>query len=475
MTRSLLFGVVMIGLVTAAAPAAADGPRVALTRMPDDDTGLGPEIKAALDDSELEVVSAKKVDRAIDQLGLDARLATDRDLNQLASELEVDAIVKAAFEHRAHRVRFRIFAQGKQGKPFTIAVRGKPDSKQFHTLVRDTLVAKLTAALPAAEPDDTKPDEPAASEAKPARTHAAVKHKAAARDAADEPEAAATTETTEAATTEVHAVALPPSLDDTGRHANTDAVRVDVGTSFTARTLQFRTKALPTPPMPYKNAPVPGGRVAGELYPFAFTDPHGWLAGLGVAGDFDQVAALTLRASAEPMVGLQATERHYSVGVRYRIAFGDSPTSPTVTLGAGYGARTFTVRRGALMSPGSLDLPDVNYKLFDPGVAARVPLGPWLALTAEARVLLVHDAGAVERPDAYGTTKITAGSASAGFELLLGARFAVRVVGEATQLSLKFAGNGALSNSRDGNPATIDVRGATDRYLGGSATVAVLY
>jgi hypothetical protein len=111
----------------------------------------------------------------------------------------------------------------------------------------------------------------------------------------------------------------------------------------------------------------------------------------------------------------------------------------------------------------------------DTGVAFRLPLGRWFALTAEGRARLVRDAGAVPCPDAYGTAKITAGTAPVGFALLIGARLAVRVTGEATQLDLRFAGNGTLSNGRDGNPAAVDVRAATDRYLGGTATLAVLY
>ena len=493
----------MIGLAAGGAPAVAEVARIALTRVPDDHAGVGAAIKAALDDSAFDVVSGKRIDRMIAQLGLDGRLTAERDLGKLASELEVDAIVKAAFEHRAHRVRFRIFAKGKQGKPFVVAVRGAPESKQFRALVRDTLIEKLNAVLPAAARDDGgeraekgEQDEKPERADKRKRAERTADAEADNRDEADQParhrkpEVADDTAPAPADTTadqparadhndddtaDLHAVARPPSFADADRHANTDAVRIDVGASFTSRTLRFRSTALAMPPVPYKNAPVPGGRIAGELYPFAFGDPHTWLAGLGVAGDFDQVASLTLRASAEPTVGLKATERRYAVGVRYRIAFGASATSPTVTLGVGYGASSFTVARGALMNPGSLDLPDVDYQHVDPGVALRVPLGSRVALTAEARALLVRDAGALERPTAYGTTKITAGTATAGIEVILGARLALRVAAEATQLDLTFAGNGTLSNGRDGNPATIDVRGATDRYLGGAATLAVLY
>jgi hypothetical protein len=174
-------------------------------------------------------------------------------------------------------------------------------------------------------------------------------------------------------------------------------------------------------------------------------------------------------------VPLKITERHYSLGVRYRLAFGGQPTSPTLTLGAGYAARTFTVARSGLMSPTSIDLPDVDYRMFDPGLSFRLPLGTLLAITAGARGLVVTAAGPIQRPDQYGAASVLGASASAGIELLIGRRIAIRAAAEATQLQLKFTGSGQLSNSRDGDSSSVDVRGATDRYYGGTATIAVMY
>jgi hypothetical protein len=48
-------------------------------------------------------------------------------------------------------------------------------------------------------------------------------------------------------------------------------------------------------------------------------------------------------------------------------------------------------------------------------------------------------------------------------------------VAEGTQLGLTFAGTGKLATGRDGDPTTMDVKGATDRYYGGAATLAVMY
>jgi hypothetical protein len=127
------------------------------------------------------------------------------------------------------------------------------------------------------------------------------------------------------------------------------------------------------------------------------------------------------------------------------------------------------------MSATSIDLPDVDYRMFDPGLSFRLPLGSLFAISVGGRGLVVTAAGPIQRPDQYGTASAIGASASAGFEVLIGRRIAVRAAAEATQLQLKFTGNGQLSNSRDGDSSSVDVRGATDRYYGGTATIAVMY
>jgi hypothetical protein len=261
-----------------------------------------------------------------------------------------------------------------------------------------------------------------------------------------------------------------------GRSANLVAVRAEIGVSTTARDLSFESTSAANAPAHYRNAPVPGARFEGELYPFALGDSQGWLTGLGIAGELDQTLGLGVPSPDMAGTRLPITERRYAIGLRYRIAFGDTPTSPTLTIGAGYGARTFVVDRSGLMSgAGSLDVPDVDYRLLDPGVAFRLPLGAWIAVTLAGRALVVTDAGPIQRNDQYGATQLLGGTAAAGVEVLLGNRVAVRIAGEATALQLQFSGNGALANNRDNDPSTIEVRSATDRYLGGAATLVILY
>jgi len=570
MTRSLRLLTFMVVAAAAALPAGAAlarPTRVALCRIAGDTSGLDQAVAGALEEGELEVVAGKQVARAMDRLGLASPLG-DRELTKLADELEVDAVVKGAFDRRGHRLRFTIFAGGKQGKPFSMLV-GNAGSDKFRQLVRSTVEGKLAQAVTkrrSHESDEVADDEPparhkakhadktaeAAADDEPPAKHKArpadkteaaaddeppAKHKARPADKAeaaadDEPpakhkarpadkaEAAADDEPpakhkarpadkAEAAAAAAEPAARPAAkgddapapagprvatrdddapaasvharveLDRAGpgpaRTANLAALRVDLGGSMAGRSLKFDTRSFNGAPRPYSNKPVPGVRVAGEIYPGALIAPDRWFAGFGVAADYDRTMALTLRASNETTVPLAITDQHYEFGARYRLAFGHSATSPTLTAGVGYAARRFAVNRSGLQSTSSIDLPDVDYRMFDPGLAFRMPLGGHVAVTVAGEALLVTAIGAMQHADQYGATHVLGGSASAGVEVLVNQRLLIRLAAEATQLSLSFVGHGMLVNSRDGDPSTVDVRGATDRYYGGVATAVVTY
>jgi hypothetical protein len=591
-----------------ASVASARPTKIALTKIDGDASGLGDVVVEALDDADLSIITPSQVDRALDKLGIDEKLA-DRDVVKLAAELDVDAVVRAAFDRRGHKMQFTIFANGKKGKPFSVEV-GNAQSNKFRQLVRSTVVAKLAIAVPpddaietaprtgakvgkagkgskkadeltevadgpvttpkgktakgAKDPKDPKDpkdkdtktakgkaaaaaadvasaDDPPVRtvKGKPVADDAATRlakakaRKAADEDAADAIAAAATRkakrEADEAAAEEAatkkpkaaepagsqpvkakgeEAYQPPPPAETThlapakqvavsarddddaaaspvivkdrvepvaavesGRGANLAAVRANLGVSAMGRSLGFAASSTAVLPRSYSDDPVAGVRFEGELYPFAISDSHGFAAGIGIAGDFDQ----TLSQNVGPATGgttIPATERHYSIGLRYRIPFGHTPTSPTVTLGVGYATQTFTIDPTMAVA---LDLPSVDYQMIDPSAAVRVPLGTRFALTAEGRALLPFDAGQIEKADEYGTAKLIGVRGSLGFEVVFATRFALRLSGEIMQMSLTFDGNGALSNNRDMNPATIDVTHAVDTYFGGAATLGVMY
>jgi hypothetical protein len=261
----------------------------------------------------------------------------------------------------------------------------------------------------------------------------------------------------------------------TFRTARKAAVRVEVGVSGTGRQLSFVTNLDENQRPPgYKSNLVPGARFHAEMYPLALQNPDGMAAGLGLAADYDRAIGLTTTSSLAADSPLTTTSQFWSVGVRYRIAFGKGALNPSFTLGIGYGKRKFTVDRAPLMGM-TLDLPDVAYKYLDPSLAVRIPIHTSAALTATGRFLAMRDTGQIGRTEFYGQAKVTGVDIEAGLEFLLGRYVLVHISGVFTQLGYTFAGGAVETNNRDGNNATIDVGGARDRYFGAMGTVGVVY
>ena len=265
------------------------------------------------------------------------------------------------------------------------------------------------------------------------------------------------------------------SSSSSGRAANVDAVRIDIGPSVSARTLKFNSRAFEEAPKPYQNAPVGGARVAGELYPLAFGDPHSFISGIGFAGHYDKTLKLNLQSTAQPGTKFPVEQLQWEVGIRMRVAFGHRATSPTATLGVGYFHRKFEINRSQLMEGNIIDLPDVFYKGYDPGIEFRIPIIKQVALLLGGSAVLVSDTGQIQQLYSYGRAKVTGGQGMAGIDVVIANRIAFRVTGEMAQFGFAFTGNGQQTYNRDNDPSTPDVGGAADRYFGGAATLAVLY
>jgi hypothetical protein len=468
----LLVGVVWI-------PSAAAKPKtVALTPIEGDTNGdYGDQVAEALDGEQLSLLAPKVVTRAIDKLGYEGELS-EKQAKKVAKELEVDAVIQAAFSKDGKRkvLKFKLFVGGKKARGFTVTFNnGK--SEAFKTKLRDKMIERISGESESDDEDDDKKkrkkkvlagddDEDPNGDGDDKKKK--KKKKIAKGDDDDDDE----TDPDEDEDEDIEAAVRRVSPHT----ANTVAVRVDLGVSVQNRQLIFTSRNnFPEAPKPYRNAPVPGARIEGELYPFAFINPKGIAGIIGFAGEYDKTLSLTLRTTAEANVPVKATQQHWSIGGRLRIPFGSKPTSPTVTLGAGYGRRTFKTDRSGLMNQASLDVPDTSYKLIDPGITFRIPIIPQLALTFGGKALIVTDAGPIQKPESYGRAKVFGGSGQAGLDIVLGNRFAIRLVGEFTQVGFAFTGTGALANNRDRDPMTKDVGGASDRSVGGAATLAVLY
>jgi hypothetical protein len=482
-------------------------PKVALVAFDGDKKG---EAREAVSDSigdDVTVMGSKQVNRTIDNLGFDPAALGDKDLRKLTKELDVDAIIQAELSTKGKNkvLHFKLFVHGKKVKGFKVEF-GSLKSAKFKAKLKDKLLEKLGFAPPpgdddtpilttsktkkkpaAGDDDDATPTTtkklPAGDDAAALKTKhtgddddaAPVKKKPAGDDddAAPHPKHVAQAGGDDDAEVTAHVV-VP--LHDAGEHTpNRDAVRVDLGPSGSQRSLSFNSRSFDQAPAGYKNSFVPGFRVEGEIYPLAFGNPNGIAAGLGLGGLYDQTASLSLTSSIQEGSKFPVTERRYSIGPKIRIMFGHTATSPSVVVGVGYGHRTFTVNTSALMPGNSIDLPNVDYRGFDPNLEFRIPLTPRLAISFGGGAILLRGAGAIQTLAEYGQAKITGGEGNIGFDILFSPRIGVRLQADAAQLGYKFTGNGEMTNDRDGDPSSQDVGGAADRYIGAAATLAVIY
>ncbi|MGN6106418.1 MAG: hypothetical protein ACTHU0_15030 [Kofleriaceae bacterium] len=503
MIRPFLASVALVGCLTASVVASAET-RIAITAFEGDSGEVRDAVVGALEGDELSVIGKKEVNRAVDKLG-DAAELSEKQARRLATDLSADAVVAGHLERdgRKKSLKLKLFVHGKKQKGFTVQF-ANARSPKFKELVREAMLRKLAAAEPAAEPEAPRKKKLAAradDEEDPLPT---AKKKKARKAAASDPGDADDAEAGEGDPADDDEDAKPrrsrkrkaAAVDDEDEDeddedltptiaaraesphtANRVAARIDLGASLAKRTLIF-TSNLPENQAPRDFRPngVPGVRVEAELYPLAFSNPRSIASGLGIAIDFDR-SQMTVRTSKEPDVAVPVKIQHYVFGARFRVPFGRTATSPTATLGFGYGRRSFLADRGGLAMPNALDLPDTDYTFLAPSLAFRVPLATKVvALVVDAQGMMVTNAGPIQEADSYGRAKVFGIAATAGFDFVIRDRFAIRVVGELTQIGYTFVGaGGALANGRDSDPTDKDVGGAEDRTIGGTASFAVLY
>ncbi len=496
MIRTLLVAVVLLGLCGGAW---ADK-RIAVAPLEGDKGGAAAKIVVeALDgEGDMVVISPKAVTKVADELAI---AIDDKQSGKLLEELEGAALVMGSVEsiQGGNKLTLRVIAKGARKSRSAVVLYGKKaTSTRIRNGVRNavtTLIEKSSAeSAPVrgkrvvrptssdVEEDgpsgtlDEDPDEPAAGGREPravpkrAITGGSggsgkrfVKFKdgedgegtegEVTKGEGDDPDGEGDGEGDEEGDAK-------PAAKSARRKPV--AARLNLGPSVLSRSLEFNHRAFTEAPKDYRNSFVPGARVQGEIYPAAFGST-GFLANLGIGFEFDQTFGLKVNA---PGMKLSSTVRHFSVDARVRIPLGDA----SISLVGGYGQRTFTVARGATM----LDLPNVDYKFFDPGLAFRVPLGP-VSLFGDVRVLLMTNAGEIQTLASYGPGKVTAFEGEAGFEVAITPTFGIRLAGDFVGVGYDFNGKGALSSNRDADPTTKDVGGAAERYIGGALTAAVRY
>jgi hypothetical protein len=496
---------IAIGLVVAVPAMALAKPRVAIVSFEGDKGGAARDVVTEVIGEDVMLVGPKQVNRTVDRLGLDTSALADKDLKKLSKELNVDALIQATYSKKdgTKQLHFKLFVHNKKRKGFKVEFASLK-SKKFQSQLHDKMIERLDAdgdgdapvvASKTKKPSGDDDEDPIGKKGKkpPADDTASalttMKKKGGDDDTTEKPvekkkhtdedgdgdekphKKVAAADDSDSDSVTVH---VEPHSTSTARPANHVGIRFDFGTSVQSRSLTFNSRDYPQAPKPFNQKPVPGARFGLELYPLAFGSDS-VASGLGIGGMYDQTIGLNLQSTAQLGSKFPVTQRRFDIGPRFRINFGKTPTSPTLTLGVGYMQREFIVNRSALTGGNTIDLPDVNYTGFDPGIEFRIPLMERLALTFGGQAILLTSAGPIQELDSYGQAKVTGGTGSVSIDILLTKHVALNLRGEATQIGYKFTGNGALANNRDMEPSTIDIGGAADRYIGGVGTLAVLY
>jgi hypothetical protein len=267
--------------------------------------------------------------------------------------------------------------------------------------------------------------------------------------------------------------------DPTGRTA---VISISAGATVIGRSLKFAARPdLMTPPSEYNGAYAPGATLQGEFFPLATGDKSDSpTTKLGFAVDIERSVGLSSQvqgpdAMAAP-VKLPTQRQKYGVHALYRHNFGTKSTHPSATVSVGYNKLAFEVDLSNAPEGVIIDVPNVAYSYVDPGLKLRFPAGEKLALLAEGKFMAVLDAGEMVTAEQYGKSTVVGFDGDVGIEVKAAARWIVRAGAHLTLVGYTFQqGAGELSSNRDGDLATLDVGGASDRYLGGYLTAGYLY
>jgi hypothetical protein len=174
-----------------------------------------------------------------------------------------------------------------------------------------------------------------------------------------------------------------------------------------------------------------------------------------------------------------AKQSHYAFGLRYRLAFGRTETSSTLTLGVDYGKQLFSTDLTAagmddtVRTTLKVNTPESEYTMIEPGMVFRLPVTRMVAFALGGRAMVVTKAGPIQTASSYGRARVYGAEGLAALDIVLGQHLGLRFSGEFSQIGFSFLGGGVLADP-DGNGQP-DVGGLADRSIGGAATLTLLY
>lgn len=408
---------------------AVAGPSVAIAPFEGDKGNKAANAVAKAIENEGVVVGPKETAKAMDKLGLSGKL-DKKDQKKLRKKLEVDVIIEGKVEDK--ELELRVAGKGVKTSRFRVELKGSYQKE---------LKSDLMKRLEPGESDEDKEEEaveppPKVSEDDEDRPRKKKKKKKRSSDSEDS-----------------DSVEEEGEVEPAGRHIVTQAAfRANVGASFARRGLTYDGGNMAPPSV---GTAAPGARVEVEGYPLAMDTLKGAGAGIGFYAAYDRVITLSIDV---PGTGKSApiTMQHYSIGARYRLAFGQS----TVAFGIGYAARQYKADQSGL-GMAKLDMPNVDYGAIAPNIIARFAATPMVGIYAAADFQFMLKAGQITKD--FGYAKIIAFDIAGGADFAFTKRYGLKAGVELSQVGFSF------SKPKRG------VSGATDRVIGLTASFEVLY
>ncbi len=419
-------------------------PKVAVAPIEGDTNNQVANVVAEVAGEDATVIGPDKTEKAMTKLGLSPELER-KDLSKLRARFDADVILSGKLDKdgKTKSLEVSVTAKGRKTLKFTVTFKNA-DSDKFKSELREELAKRMKGeggggdeepeeAAPPPPKEDDDEDEDADKDKK--------KKKKKKRRGGDD------------------------DADDTAsdRHAVTQvAVRVWAGASFGRRTLTYASTAMNKPP-PVGTA-APSGRIEGEIYPAAFSTIKGAAAGIGVFGKYERAVGVTINVPLEPN-DAPIAQSQYMIGARYRLAFGSS----TVAVGVAYAGRKYIADRTKLTMANKLDMPDVKYSAFAPGVIGRFAITPTIGAFIGADFLLMRSTGAIQKTEQYGPADVIAFEFAGGLDVAFGTNYGLHIAADFSQIGFKFKQSpGTMAAARS-------VSAATDRTYSLLLAFAVMY
>ena len=507
--RAPAIAISMVCMVCVAIPIhaiARPKPKIAVAPLAGDPSNqVAQAVVDALAGKDFVVIGPKEVSRERNKLGLSDEL-DPKDTRKLVTKLDVVALVdgKVARAGKKRSLHLEVHRRGKPEAGFTIEFKST-SSDSFRRGVHEAIVKKLDGAAEDSADDD---DSAKRLAARPAADDDAARRP---RKSLADDDAARRTRKPPADDDDARRPRKPPADDDAparrkraGDEPTTERKPRVASTDDDEPAVRKRKRRKPTDeeaaPQVYARASAGGlvaqrrltwdvrggltqaqipprvittagaARVDGELYPFGLANPSGALAGLGLAAAYDKTFGLSIQIPNQP-VRAPIDQAHYAVGARYRFGVGEAST---IALGVDYMRRHYIADRSGLMAA-VLDAPDVDYTAIVPGIAARTPVSPAVAIFGDLDGMLLLDTGPIQKTASYGPATVYGVDVVGGVDIALARQIGLRLALEYSQINFSFNGKGMMASLRDNDATTQDVMGATDRSIGVTATLGLMY